>query len=95
MLIRSWMELKRSLKMQNKQILVQFAAKAAVCEQKLPKNTADNLDLIHDKINPPEKRENKYIKLVNHFFTHIFVDSQYDTVVNHQSFLSAQQQERV
>ena len=64
MLIRSWMELKRNLKMQNKQILVQFAAKAAVCEQKLPKNTADNLDLIHDKTNLPVRRENKYIKLV-------------------------------
>ena len=82
------MELKRNLKMQNKQILVQFAAKAAVCEQKLTKNTADNLDLIHDKTNLPVRRENKYIKLVYHFFTHIFVDSQYDTVVNRHMTLT-------
>ena len=51
------MELKQSLKMQNKQILVQFAAKAAVCEQKLPKNTADNLDLIHDKTAQKERKQ--------------------------------------
>ena len=58
------MELKRNLKMQNKQILVQFAAKAAVCEQKLPKNTADNLDLIHDKKKPASKERKQIHKAV-------------------------------